>query len=289
MVSEKKKLILQELKKEIASHKVVGIVDLNKLPAKQLLDIRGSLKGAAKIRMTKKRVIGLALKESKLDALHEYKPIMPALLFSNENPFKLANLIADSKSSAPAKQGDVLNKDVVIPAGVTSVAAGPAIGDFQKLKIPVGVENAKIAVKKETKVASKGDVVSKELSGLMQKLSINPMEIGLNLMAASEGGTVYASDILFIPASHYLDQIKSGYSNAFALTLGIGYVTKDNIRLLLGKASRQAKCLALDRGFVTDETLKPLLAKGMREAEALKSKVPEPTASVSEEKAEVSQ
>jgi len=143
------------------------------------------------------------------------------------------------------------------------------------MKIPVGVEDGKISVKKETKIASKGDVVTREMSSLMQKLNINPMEIGLNLLAASEAGTIYPSEILFVPAGHYIDRLKTAYMNAFALTIGIGYVTKDNIEMLISKASREANSLVMKAGFVTDETLKPLLARGNKEAEMLKEKTKE--------------
>jgi len=275
MVSETNKRMLKELKVEIAKHKVVGIADLNKLPAKQMLDIRGSLRGRASIRMAKKRVIALALKESGLDDLAESGATMPALLFSNENPFKLAMLIAASKSSAPAKPGDTLDKDITVPAGPTSVAAGPAIGDFQKLKIQVGVEGGKIAVKKDTVVAKKGDKVTAPLAGLLQKLGITPVEIGLNLLAVCEAGTIYTKDVLFVPAEHYLAQIMAAHSNAFSLSIAAGFVTKDNAAFLLSKAHAEATSLALKAGFVTDETLAPLLARGVAEAELLKTKIPD--------------
>lgn len=284
MVSERKKQVLQELKKEMTGHKVVGIVDMNKLPARQLLELRGNLKGKAVIRMAKKRVIALALKESRLDKLAEYKAIMPTLLFSDENPFRLARVIAEAKSSAPAKAGDVLDKDVVVQAGPTSIAAGPAIGEFQKLKIPVGVEDGKIAVKKETAVARKGDEVTPEMASLFQKLGINPVEIGLNLLAVCEEGMVYPKDVLFVPPGYYLDQLKEGYSNAFALTLSVGFVTRDNVETLLSKAHAEAKSLAMELGFVSEETLLPLLAKGVKEAEMLKEKVKLPESEGKEEK-----
>jgi large subunit ribosomal protein L10 len=279
MVSERNKETLQTLKKDMARYKAVGIVDMNKLPARQLLEIRGNLKGKALIRMAKKRVTALALKESGLESLSVYKAAIPALLFSDESPFKLARVIAGAKSSAPAKAGDILEKDITIPSGSTGIAAGPAIGEFQRLKIPVGVENGKISVKKDTVVARKGGAVTPEFASLFQKLGINPVEIGLNLLAVCEGGTVYPKDVLFVPPEYYPNLLKEGYKNAFALTLSIGHVTRDNVELLLSKAHGEARSLAMKTGFVTEDTLLLLLAKGAREAETLKRKaeLPEKT------------
>jgi len=249
MVSETNKRVLKELKAEIAKHTVIGIADLNKLPAKQMLDIRGSLRGKASIRMAKKRVIALALKEAGgLNELLECGAVMPALLFSNDNPFKLGVLIAAAKSSAPAKAGDKLDKNITVPAGPTSVAAGPAIGDFQKLKIPVGVEGGKIAVKTDTLVARKGDVVTPALANLLQKLGITPIDIGLNLLAVCEGGMIYTKDILFVPIEQYMTQIMEAYSNAMALSISVGFITSDNIKFLLSKAHAEASVLALKAG-----------------------------------------
>ena len=68
----------------------------------------GKLKGKAKIRVVKKRLIALALKEAKIkgsDTLSEKLQGSPALLFSEVNPFKLARIITENKSEAPAKPG----------------------------------------------------------------------------------------------------------------------------------------------------------------------------------------
>ncbi len=272
MVSEKKRRVLQEIVEDMKKHKVVGIVDMNKLPARQLLELRGSLRGKAFLRMAKKRVITRALKESGLEGLTAYNASMPTLLFSNENPFKLARLISESKSPAPAKAGEALEKDVVVQAGPTSIAAGPAISGFQKFKIPVAVEGGKISVRADTTVGKRGDKVSAALASLLQKLSINPMEIGLNLLAAHEKGTVYPKDILFVPQELHLGRLKQGHHNAFALAMSIGYVTKDNIKLLLAKADRGAQALSLKAGFVTADTAIPLLARGAAEAAAIETK-----------------
>lgn len=100
MVSEKKKQKLKEVKEDLKNYKVIGIVDMFKLPARQLYDIRNKLREEAKIKMVKKRIIKLALKECGLKNIEEidkYVEGEPALLLSNSDPFKLARTIGTSK------------------------------------------------------------------------------------------------------------------------------------------------------------------------------------------------
>ena len=101
MVSQKNIRTVKEVSEQIGKYPVIGILDMHALPASQLHTIRGKLRGKAAIRMVKKRLIMLALKEVKLkgsEALGEKLQGSPALLFSEVNPFKLARKIEKSKS-----------------------------------------------------------------------------------------------------------------------------------------------------------------------------------------------
>ncbi len=278
MVSDKKRAVLKEISSSIEKNPVVGIVDMHNLPARQLFSIKQQLKGKAVIRMVKKRVIKLALEQSKkpgIKGLEGKIQNQPALLFSDSNPFELAHTIAKSVSKALAKAGDIAPSDIVIPAGPTNLPPGPAIGELQKAKIPAGVEGDKIVVKKDTRVAKEGEEISADVADVLAKLGIEPMEISLNLVAVWDDGTVFGKDILFIPTEHYIDQIKSAYSNAFNFALNIDYLTSDTLPLLMSKAHQQAMSLALEAGIVTGETVGPILAKAHAQAETIKGMVKE--------------
>jgi large subunit ribosomal protein L10 len=275
MVSEKKKKTAKEVGELLRSHKVIGILDMHKLPAKQLYELRKKLKAHAKIRMVKKRVIKIALKDSKLSSIGSLSEKIqgePALLFSNENPFRLAAMINESKSTASAKAGDIAPHDIEVKAGPTSIPVGPAIGELQRLKIPAGVEGDKIFIKKDTVLTKAGSVIEKPLADVLAKLGIEPMEIGLNLVAAWEDGIIYAKDLLSVPPSKHLEDLKLAHIMAFNLAFNINYFTKDNIPLFLSKAHREALSLADAAGIVTKETAPGLLAKAKAQGEALQEK-----------------
>jgi len=276
MVSEKKKRDVKEAGELIRQHRVIGLLDMHKLPAKQLYEMRKKLKGHARIRVLKKRVIGITLKDSKLDGIEQLAERMrgePALLFSNENPFKLSVMLNESKSTAMAKPGDIAPHDIEIKAGPTSLPVGPAIGELQRLKIPAGVEGDKIVIKKDTIVVKEGEAIQKPIAEVLAKLGIEPMEIGLNLIAVWEKGIIYSKDILSIPPSKYLGDLKAAHLMAFNLAFNINYYTKDNAPLFLSKAYRQALGLAERAGIVTKETLPSILAKAKAQHDVLESKV----------------
>ena len=62
MVSEKKKQEVVEIKELIEKYPVVGLIDLFKMPSRQLQFIRKSMRNDALIKMCKKSVLLLALK-----------------------------------------------------------------------------------------------------------------------------------------------------------------------------------------------------------------------------------
>jgi len=273
MVSEKKKQTVKEVSGKIGDYKVIGILDMFKLPSGQLHEIRESLREVATIRMMKKRLMKLILEKSELKGvskLSEYLQGEPAFLFSNTDPFKLARIIDKSKSSAPAKPGDISPKDIVIKAGPTPLPTGPVIGEFQRAKIPASVEGEKISIRQDTVIVKEGEAISSEVAGILSKLEIKPMEIGLNLLAAWEDGYIYEKDILFRDLQEYIDHINQAYSNAFNLAFNAGYVTKDNIRLLLSKAHSEAMSLADEANIITKHNAPKIIGKASAHAKALK-------------------
>jgi large subunit ribosomal protein L10 len=275
MVSEKNKSVAKDIGELIGNSPVVGVLDLHKLPARNLFEIKGKLGKDATIRVAKKRVMKLALEKSEREGMASLAAHIgrsPALILSSENPFSLARKISASKAAAPAKPGDVAPSDIVVKAGPTKLAAGPAIGDLQRAKIPAMVQDGKISVRQDTVVVKKGDTITTDAAGLLSKLGIEPMEVGLDLRAAWEDRTIYAKDILFIPREKYVGDLERAHAAAFNVAYAIGFYTPQNVRLFLSRAGGQAESLALKAGILTSRTAKLLLWKARSQALALKAK-----------------
>ncbi len=275
MVSQKNVQVVEEVSEQLRQHPVIGILDMFKLPASQLHQIRTMLRGKAVIRMVKKRLITLALKEAGLkgaESLGELLQGEPALILSDMNPFKLARMVEQNKSDAPAKEGDIAPADIVVTAGPTSLPPGPVIGELQKAKIPASIEGDKIHIRQDTVVAREGDGIDALLAGVLAKLGITPMKIGLNLISVWEKGTMYGKDILFIPQERYVNDLVAAHQAAFNLSCSACYPTAETLPILLTKAHQEAYNLAMEAGILTSETVKPLLASACARAEALKAK-----------------
>lgn len=276
MVSEKKKVAVKELEKELKAYPIIGMLDMFKLPAKQLQEMRDKLKGKAVIKMVRKNVMKLAMENIKIGGLEKLEKEIknqPALLFSKVNPFELARVIESSKSFAPAKPGDIATRDIVVKAGPTSLKPGPVIGELQRVKIPAGVEGDKIVVKEDVVVVKEDEEITKPLADVLMKLKVEPVEISLNLLAVFDRGTIYGKDVLFVPREKYENDLVNAYRCAFNLALNIGLPTKETLPLLITKAHQEAMSIAMEANILTKDTVGNLLVKAHAQAETLKEKV----------------
>jgi len=278
MVSEKKKTAVKELTEELKKYPVIGMLDMFKLPARQLQEMREQLRGKAVIKVIRKNIAKLAIEKAGLSGLKELEDVIqnqPALLLSETNPFRLARIIDSSKSPAPAKAGDIAPKDITVKEGPTSLPPGPVIGELQRVKIPAGVDGDKIVIKKDSVVVKEGEEISKPLADILMKLGIEPMEISLNLLAVWENGIIYPKTLLSVPLEEYKNSLISVYRDAFNLCISIGFITKDTAPVLISKAHNEALSLSLEADLITKETLPMLLSKANSQMLAVSSKLPQ--------------
>tara|TARA_Y100000034_G_scaffold129454_1_gene185920 strand:- start:959 stop:2065 length:1107 start_codon:yes stop_codon:yes gene_type:complete len=248
MVSEKKQQEVKELKELMLKYKVISVGDITSLPSKQFQNIRKKLKGKVIIKVTKKRLIKkviASIKEKDFKPLEKYlEKVMPVLLFTNEDPFRLYKLLKKSKSKAAAKPGQIAPNDLVVEAGPTNFTPGPIIGELGQVGIIASVENGKIAIKKDKVLVKEGDEIDEKKASILAKLGIEPMEIGLNLKVVYDDGTLYEKSVLDFDEDKLVSDIKIAHQNALGLAMKIGYTTKETIKLLISKAAAQAKALS---------------------------------------------
>lgn len=273
-VSESKKQVIKDLTKNIQDYPIIGLVDMENLPSMQLQKMKKSLRGKVIITMAKKRLIQIALKQSPKDlqALADRARGMPALLFTKENPFKLYKTLSASKSAAPAKAGQTAPRDVVVPAGKTAFAPGPIIGELGQLGIKAGIEDGKVAIKQDKLLVKEGEVFTQKVADTLTRLGIQPMEIGLNVVAVFENGVVFDRSVLEIDEKVYLANLIKSHNEAMNLAVKIGYTSKDTITVLLSKAQREAIALADARDILTSDNVGKILAKAEAQAHAVKQK-----------------
>lgn len=246
MVAEWKKKEVRELKELIESYPVIGVVDFHEIPSKQIHQIRKNLKGKAEIKMSRKTLMERAFEESEKEGVEQLKGKMgemPALIFSNLNPFRLAKILRENTQKAKAKPGMTAPKDIEVEPGSTPFRPGPVLSKFGNLGIPTDVEKGKVVIKEKTIVAEKGEKVSNEAANLLTKFGIKPREIGLTLNAAWEEGKIYEEDELRIEPKEWISKLQKAQSEVLNLAVNTGIYTKGSTRIMIWKAENESKAL----------------------------------------------
>jgi large subunit ribosomal protein L10 len=276
-VSEEKKKLVKRFIKLINDNPVIGAIDIEGMPAAQLQKMRETLRdNDIELIVAKRRVMKFALEQAKetkkgIEQLEEFLRGMPALIFSKLDSFKLYKLLKSSKSEAPAKAGQIAPKDIEVKAGPTPFLPGPIISELGAVGLKSGVEDGKVAIKEDAIVAKEGDEITPELAGLLTRLNITPMEIGLNLTASFEDGTIFKKDVLDVDEEQFVADITRLAQESFNLSVEAGYLTKDNVEIVVQKIFRECKAVAEESGFLADVVVEDMLAKAEGSAKSLKS------------------
>ena len=192
-----------------------------------------------------------------------------AILSAEGNPFSLYQEFRKTRSPTPARGGEVAPNDIFVPAGTTSFKPGPIGGELQHAGFPAAIEKGKVVLKKDITIVKAGGTISREVAGLLTRLEIFPLEVGLDLRAVVDGTTFYPPEVLSVD----LDERRADFARAAVRALGlaveVAFPTKESLPPLVSRAHRRALGLALATGYVTKETIEPLFAKAMREAAAV--------------------
>jgi large subunit ribosomal protein L10 len=234
-----------EIKKIASQYKVIAIADLTNFPADLFQGIRKKLQGKAIVRVSKTRVIKKALEEANLKST-ELIPVVKgsvAIIFTDMDSFELYGLLKRNKGSVSAKIGSIAPLDIVVPAIDTGLPPGPALSDLKAAGLEVRVQGATIAIVKDKVVAKKGEAITKPVAGVLAKLDIKPIRVGLNIIACYEEGQLFLPNVLDIDSEQVFAQIVKAVQSAVNLSVEIVYPAKETIELIIAKAVRQANAI----------------------------------------------
>lgn len=275
MVATSKKKTVESLAKEINTANTTALVSIVDIPSKQFQHIRKKLRGSVKLTIVKNNLIALALDKAKMQNLAGHMKGPSGIITTNLSPFKLSRLLGSCRTKAPAKAGSISQCDITVPKGDTPFPAGPIIGEVQKAGIKAKIQGGKIVVTEDCLVVKKGDAVPAEAAGILARLGITPVEIGLGLNAAYEKGVVYAGDVLSIDEESTKARIVNAHRSALNLAFNAGVYTKETVKLFIQKAHAGAVNLAHNAGVLNKETIGAYLAKAEAQAKALHAIIPE--------------
>jgi large subunit ribosomal protein L10 len=272
MVLEEKSGEVEEIKEILQSYKSIGIASLKKVRASQLQELKKTLGDKVYMRVLKNTLMKIALEsmgKAELKKLEEYLDGSNVYFFTDENPFKLALMLERGKVKTTAKSGDTAAMDVVIPAGNTGQPPGPVISQLNAVGLPTRIESGSVWVSKDTLVVRKGEEINERLAGVLSKLGIKAVELGISMRAVLDEGLMIEGNMLKIDVAATRNSVVQSNGEAFALSLSIAYPTKENIGALLQTAHQKAFALSLNAAIPTKENIGDLIRKANAEMTSL--------------------
>jgi len=273
---QKKAYMYQQLQELPKKYKVIALVRMEKVRSSQLLPLRKKFKGEVEIVSIKDKVAQKALSTLKIPAIEKLAEKLVGqcvLMFTNMSPIKLNILLGKNKIMLAARGGDKASIDVVIKAGNTGITPGPILTDFKEAGVATKIDQGTVWITKDSVAAKKGDVISTKLATLLSKLDVKAVEAGIILNSALEENLLYSQEELAVDVEKYREAFARAHQEALALSIEIGYITKENINIILARAAQHARSLAIESGFLTDETKKETIQMAHSQAKSVAGKL----------------
>jgi large subunit ribosomal protein L10 len=262
---------VEELIEKISKSRVVGVVGVREIPASNLQQMRGSLRGNVEIRMVRNTIARRALEASapEIRPLANFIEDQTALIFSDSNPFKLNSLLEKGKQPMPIKAGSRAPKDIVVEAGETTFSPGPMVGKLQAAGIPAAIKGGKVVINQKIILAKEGEIVPAKTADILKTMEIFPRNVGLELRAAYEGGLIFKSKDLSIDVDNKIAELCNASAKAMSFAVEIGYTTSVTIGPMLQKAQTGARALVMEAAIPVPSMMEFILAKAAANAKAI--------------------
>jgi len=265
---------VSELSEIVSRDGIVGVVDVAGVPAKNMLDMRSSLRGMLTMTMAKKSLIRIAWKdagltEDDLETLLE-GAIQPCVVHTDSlNCYELFDELEKTRQGRAAKEGELAPDDIIVEMGPTEFGPGPIVGEFNAVGIPAKIDKGAVAIQKTVTVVNKGDPIEGDLGLMLSKLGINPIEIGLILIGVLDDGDVLSASDLDLDTDGLRNDILVANSGAYNLACNIRWFSPITMPALLSKASSEAFSVAIEADIVNDETASLFISRANARALAI--------------------
>ena len=273
ILQEKSKEV-EEIKTVLKSYNAIGIASLKKVRSSQLQELKKKLGDKVSMKVFKNNLLKFALDsldDKNLKKIEDYISGSNIYLFTNLNPFKLALLLEKGKIKTIAKTGDIAAMDITVPEGNTGQPPGPIISLLNSAGLPTRIQSGSVWVSKDTFVANKGDIINERISGVLAKLGIKAVELGLSMRAVLDNGLIIPGDALNIDLDETRNTLITSHNEAFALSLEIAYPTTENTAILLQTAHQKAFLLSLNAAIPNKTNIADLIKKAHTEMLGLKN------------------
>lgn len=267
-----KEAVVAEIKRLASNYRAIGLVNLDRIPSRELSEIKKTLSRYGVIRFFNNTLVARTLNELRLPGAEDFINYLTGsnmLIFTNLNAFTLANLIDKVVILRYVKPGEKAPSDIYVPEGPTGIPPGPMMSVFGKLKLRTMVKEGVIWIAKESKVAAAGDVISPELASLLRKLDIKAYPVKLSLKVVWDEGVIISKDKLTLDVESFRNELLSAVYVGRALALEAALPLPEVIPEIINRAYLRAARLASEVGYVTPETAPLVLRDAVGRAQAL--------------------
>jgi large subunit ribosomal protein L10 len=253
--------ILSELENLLRENKFFIVADLVKIGSSELQAMRRMLRGIAVLKVARNRLV-----EKAIERVHNTKIEFTGqniFIFTNKNPYELYLFLQKNKILTEAQPGMIAPKDIIVNEGNTGLTPGPVLSKFSKLKVPTKIVEGSVWIAKDTVVAKKGEVISKDVVELLNLLGIKPIETTLNLKFAFDGKSLLKE--ITIDLDKIREDIKKAHQDSLNLAIQASLPIREVMPILISKA--YLDYLKVAESLVLPE--KEILERNLVKAESL--------------------
>jgi large subunit ribosomal protein L10 len=273
-----KKRIADEILRLIESYKTVMLVNMHKVKASTVNEARRKLRGRAVLKQVKTKLLQKAAEKMGSRGFREFLNKYASsgsimLVLSNEEPYELQLELRKYSVRLPLSAGDIVDREIVIPAGNTGLPAGPVISSLNEVGLPTKIETGSVWVTKDTTVARPGDVITPQLAAVLSKLNIRPIETYVKAYAAFHEGLVYSEELLSTRPEDILNNVSRLFENALKVSLSTLFPTPESLGIMLREAFSKALALGIRAEYYDENTIKILIQVAKASANQLEKSI----------------
>lgn len=265
---------VQELVNLLKNYRNILIVSIRDVNANQMKELRAKLWNKGICKVVKNTLAKIAIENAAshrrgLLSLKNYLTDMHALIFTNNDPFEIAQIIDSIREARPLKPGKTTPVDVVIKKGFTGFKPGPELSEIRMAGIPVRILDGEVFITDDYTLLRAGQVVSPYAARVMALLDIKPLSIGPKVILGLIDDTIIQAELLTRPLEEYFKDIQIAINAGRILALEAKVPVPELIEELISMTVREALSLATETAFISPETMPDLTSLASIEALAL--------------------
>ena len=246
MLSKQDKIdFVKKLAAELKQAKVIAVASNAFLPAKQFNKVKKNARGSVQVAFARHTLLKRALEQGKPEA-KELEPFFgngTVLLLSDLPAFKLFALLKKTRNKAFAKPGQIAPSDILVQAGETNLPPGPVLTELKNAGIQAKIQGPKVVIAKDAVVVKKGAVITPIVAGVLAKLGIEPVEVGIKVNAVWDNGTLYKGADLDVDEEAYLGKFVKAIQQALNLAVYAEIYDEESTPAILAKAVREGNAI----------------------------------------------